>query len=614
MYSDTEEIKSKLNIVDVLKDYIRLDKAGANWKANCPFHNEKTPSFMVSEDKQIWHCFGCGKGGDIFGFIMEIEGLSFPEALKFLAEKAGVQLKMSGRNFSPEKAADKNKILEILELATKFYETQLWKGNGKIKIINYLKGRGLKDETIKEFRLGYAPPGWRNLLTFLTGRNYKIEDIAKTGLLVEKKNEQDSDKIQNSKFKIQNYQYYDRFRDRIMFPIADITGRVVGFSARVAPGGDESQAKYVNTPETEVYHKSRILYGIDKAKAEIRREKFAFLVEGNLDVIAASQAGIKNAVAVSGTALTIEQIGIIKRYGEKVAMNFDMDSAGEVATKKSIGLCLEKDLGVEIVTLPEGKDAAELAQKDPEKLKAAMKDARPALDYFFRKTLEKHNRTTAAGQRKISEEILEMVRKLASAIEQGHWIKKLAETLDIKETLLTDMLRKARIKESTSAESETSGRENSFAGSKKEILLKDLLGLIATNDRVWKEFIAKKEKGEINFRDQLINILAEKGPAAGYDFGKLISLVQDPETAADLERAYFEKKYRLGLNNEPEEIIIEEPLIEMGKIIRAINIESRREELAKITQDLKRAEASKDKEAAVYLRGQFKKISEEALQ
>ncbi len=237
MNSDIEEIKSRLNIVDVLGTYIRLEKAGANWKALCPFHNEKSPSFMASEERQRWHCFGCGKDGDIFSFIMEMEGLDFKEALNNLAEKAGVELK----KINPKLAAEKSKTLEILELAAKFYETQLWKGEGKEKIIQYLYNRGLKDEALKEFRLGYAPKGWRNLLAFLTGRGYKTEEINKTGLLVKKENAQSS-----------NNQYYDRFRDRIIFPVADLNKKVVGFSARVAPGGDESQAKYVNTPETSL--------------------------------------------------------------------------------------------------------------------------------------------------------------------------------------------------------------------------------------------------------------------------------------------------------------------------------------------------------------------------
>jgi len=364
---------------------------------------------MISEEKQIWHCFGCGKGGDIFSFVMEIEGLEFREALKILAEKAGVEIKKISRR----QIEEKNKSAEILELATKFYETQLWKGAGKIKIINYLKERGLKEESIKSFRLGYAPAGWRNILEFMIKRGYKIDEIKKTGLLVEK---QDS-RIQNSKFKNQNSRYYDRFRDRIIFPIGDITGKIIGFSARVAPGGDESQAKYVNTPETESYHKSRVLYGIDKAKTKIRQNDFVFLVEGNMDVIACHQAGMENTVAVSGTALTEEQLNIIKRYTGKIKIGFDMDQAGELATQKSLGLCFEKELNTYVVELPEGKDAAELAKKDPQKLEMSVKNAQEAMEYLLQKSILKNDKNKATGQKAIAEEMLGYINYFSNPVE-----------------------------------------------------------------------------------------------------------------------------------------------------------------------------------------------------
>ena len=258
MNSDLETIKNRLNIVDIVGQYLRLEKAGSNWKSRCPFHNEKTPSFMVSEEKQIFHCFGCQKGGDVFTFVMEMEGLEFREALKLLADKAGVKLQKYESN--PQKEKQKNRTLEILELSTKFYEHCLSKSVGGEKVRKYLKDRGLGDETIQKFRLGYAPNGWRNILTFLTKRGYDTKEIARTGLLVEKSDSQ-----------TQNSNYYDRFRARIVFPIADTQERIVGFSARIAPGQDESQAKYVNTPETEVYHKSKILFGLDKAKTTIKQ-------------------------------------------------------------------------------------------------------------------------------------------------------------------------------------------------------------------------------------------------------------------------------------------------------------------------------------------------------
>ncbi|HBI16735.1 MAG TPA: DNA primase, partial [Candidatus Moranbacteria bacterium] len=254
MSQEIETIKSKLNIVDLVGEYVRLQKAGNNWKACCPFHNEKTPSFSVSEDKQFWHCFGCGKGGDIFGFLMEIEGMSFREALENLAQRSGVELPKYSQKETISNL-EKNKIEEILEWSTRFYEKQLWETENGKKNLQYLRERGLTEDIIREFRLGYAPGGWRNILQFLIGKNYITGDILRSGLIIQKEgNGQGSEN------------FYDRFRNRIMFPISNPTGKIIGYSARIAPGEDESQAKYINTPETEVYHKSNVLYGIDKAK------------------------------------------------------------------------------------------------------------------------------------------------------------------------------------------------------------------------------------------------------------------------------------------------------------------------------------------------------------
>lgn len=600
MNSDIEEIKSRLNIVDVLGTYIRLEKAGANWRALCPFHNEKSPSFMVSEERQRWHCFGCQKDGDIFSFVMEMEGLDFKEALNNLAEKAGVELK----KINPKLAAEKSKTLEILELAAKFYETQLWKGEGKEKIIRYLYDRGLKDEALKEFRLGYAPKGWRNLLTFLTGRGYTENEILKTGLLVKKD-------TTNQELKTKN-QSYDRFRDRIIFPVADLNGKVVGFSARVAPGGDETQAKYVNTPETEAYHKSKILYGIDKARQEMRKKDFALLVEGNTDVIAAWQAGLKNTVAVSGTALTPEQINIIKRYTDKIKMLFDMDSAGENATKKSIKSCFEKEMDVRIVTLPEGKDAAELAQKDPEKLKAAVEKAKGAMEYFFEKTFSRYDKNKVADKKTIAGELLAQIGNLAGEIEKRHWIKKLANDLETEEAVLTDMLKKATLRERLGNQAPSAQISGAFNPKKKiETLFHDLAGLALVSGDVWKKVSEGEELSPFFLKDSLLSAIIKKGKEAEYNFDRFVKILDDQELVGAFEKAYFEKKYRLDLNNNLEEVVIGDPIGEAENVFREIKKEIKKEELEKITRDLKIAEGKKDREAIQFLRLEVKKISEE---
>ena len=393
-----DEIKARLNIVELISSYVKLDKSGAHWKACCPFHQERTPSFMVNEEKNMWHCFGCGKGGDAFAFVMEMEGLEFREALKMLAERAGVALpQYKGETQNKE---TKDRIYDLLELATKFFEKQLWDGTGKKKILAYLKERGLSEESIRTFRLGYAPDGWRYLLEFLVSKGFKVEELESAGLVIKKNHEHQASDIPHPSAS----SHYDRFRDRIMFPIFDILGRTIGYSARVAPGGDESQAKYINTPETPVYHKSRVLYGLFQAKQAMKQAGTTVIVEGNMDVIAMHQAGLGNTVAVSGTALTPEQLVMMKRYGNEVKLFFDMDGAGQKAARKSAELALEKELTVSVIALASGKDAADMGKDDPERLRTAVAESLPALQYFLQAILTQYDQGTSDGKRKIVDE------------------------------------------------------------------------------------------------------------------------------------------------------------------------------------------------------------------
>jgi len=489
-----------------------------------------------------------------------------------------------------------------LELATKFYEIQLWKGDGKEKILNYLKSRGLNDQVIKEFRLGYAPKGWTNVLGFLTGRAYKSEEIAKTGLLVEKKENKSSGN------------YYDRFRERIIFPIVDVGGKIVGFSARVAPGGDESQAKYVNTPETEVYHKSKVLYGINLAKNIIREKDYVLLVEGNMDAIACHQVGMKNTLAVSGTALTQDQINTIKRYTSNIKMFFDMDSAGEAATKKSIKLCFNNDITVKVVELPEGKDAAELAKADPGKLKKAVAEAKHAMEYFFEKIFSKYDKNKVEDKRTIAEELLSMIGQLANDIEKSHWLKKLGERLNIEESVLTGLLKKATIQERMGEKIDNKEESISFISKEKiEVLIEELIGLMLSYKEVWKNICAIEYRKELAKRNEILDLLMAKGSGLGYDFDRLLKAVGEQEAVAKIERIFFEKKYRLNLNNQLEEILIQEPWQEAKRCLKDINREINKKELEKICADLKIAEERKDKEAIQFLKDQFNKISQDLI-
>jgi DNA primase len=593
MNNNVEEIKARLNIVDVVGEYVRLTKAGSHWKGLCPFHHEKSPSFMVNEEKQIFHCFGCTKGGDVFTFVQEIESVEFREALKLLAEKAGVQLE----EFKGQQYDNKKRILTALELATKFYETQLWKGMGKDKILGYLRDRGLTDESIRDFRLGYAPGGWDNISKFLGERGYTNDEISGTGLLVKKENGAGS---------------YDRFRDRIMFPIQDVMGNVVGYSARVAPGQDESQAKYINTPETAVYHKSSILYGISHAKNEIKKMNYTLLVEGNMDVIASHQAGMKNVVAVSGTALAEQQITTLKRYSDNMAMLFDMDSAGQQAAKKSADLCFQKGMNVKIVALEDGKDAADAVKQDPAKFIAAIKNSKPAMEYFLEKLMLENDRNAAEGKNKIARDIIDHLANLENKIERTHWIKKIAHELDVEEKVIHDVLHAATLQKghSSGAKEDPLKEEDSSFQLRSDVIRNSLAGLIMSDPAIWEETCGSEGEKEWAKEDALMRYIFEKGKEAGYSFDAMIEKIDDEGMRAKVRKIFFDAKYRFT-DDEVIEYSPEDIRMLVAQHISNLNKELQKEKLHAIMRQIANAEKSGDKELTKVLLEQHRKLSQE---
>ncbi|MFA6097338.1 MAG: DNA primase [Candidatus Paceibacterota bacterium] len=418
--SPVDEIKAKLSIEDVLSGYLHLQRAGRNLKAKCPFHNEKTPSFMVSPERQFWHCFGCNEGGDIFTFIMKMEGLEFKDAIKLLAERAGVKLKTV--NYSS--SGKKGKIMEILKLSKRFYMECLKIKTG-LKAYEYLRDRGLTMGSIEKFELGYAPDSWDILSKFLKKKGYSESEIFDSGLSVKK----------------DNGGFYDRFRGRIMFPINNISGQTIGYSSRIMPGKDESQAKYINTPETLVYNKSSVLYGLDKAKMKLRTAKECIMVEGNMDVIASHQAGVDNVVATSGTALTDTQLRIIKRYTDNINFAFDVDSAGIKAAKRGIELAIQEGMNVGIIQVPEGKDPADCVKSDPKLWQDAAMKPKKIMEFYFDVVFAKNDRKDVEGKKVIAKELIGIIAKIANKIEQSYYIQSLSQRLDVEESILIGMLR-----------------------------------------------------------------------------------------------------------------------------------------------------------------------------
>jgi DNA primase len=459
--STVDEIKSKLGIEEVVGGYLQLQRAGRNLKACCPFHSEKSPSFMVSPERQSWHCFGCGEGGDIFTFVMKIEGVEFVDALRLLADKAGVELK----KMNYENRGEKTIVTDIVETSKKFYRECLKIKAGR-HAYEYLMGRGLTDESIQKFELGFAPDSWQLLSDYLKKKGFKEKDILTSGMTVK-----------NEKGRV-----YDRFRGRIMFPVNNIAGQTVGFSSRIMPGGDETSAKYINTPETPVYNKGRILYGLDKAKIFIRQKDQCVMVEGNVDVIASYQAGVNNVVATSGTALTVEQLRIIKRYTSNLVFSFDMDSAGVKAANRGIEMALLEEMSVSVIRVPDGKDPADCVSSDPAVWRQAAGSPIKVMDFYFESVMAKYDKNDVEGKKKIAHELLNNISKVANKIEQSYYLQRLSGEIGIGEDVLKNILEETRRAQSGARrEMRKDGKPESTKTDREYKLQENLLGAIILN-------------------------------------------------------------------------------------------------------------------------------------
>lgn len=447
MSNEPQEIKDRLSVVEVVSEYVELKKAGQNHKAPCPFHNEKSPSFVVSEEKQIWHCFGCSKGGDIFTFIEEMEGVDFKKALEILAKKAGIELKKT----DPAKISKNQRVLEVLTLANDFFRQGLLKSKSGEAARKYLEGRNVPDDIAEMTSIGYSPDSFSILSSFLLKRGYTQKEIAEAGLAVLKP---DSSR-------------YDRFRNRLMFPIYTVQDFVVGFGARILEKNDKAP-KYINSPETQYYNKSRILYGLNWAKNEARLKKFIIVVEGYLDVVASHKAGVKNVVASSGTALTTEQVQLMNRFVDSVYLSFDMDSAGEQATKRGVEKLLAAGLDIKIITLPGGKDPDELINDDPKLWVKAVEEAQPLLDHYFKKSFSELDYSDPKQKSEVFKDLSGLISHIPNAIERAHYIKRLAESLDIPENIIRSEMPKSQLQKKAETPVHMRNSKGSLKKVKKE--------------------------------------------------------------------------------------------------------------------------------------------------
>ena len=415
------DIKERLAIEDIVSEYVQLKRAGRNFKGLSPFGNERTPSFMVSPEKQIWHDFSSGKGGNVFSFVMEMEGLDFKGALELLARKAGVDLSQYKTSFSDDTTALKKRLHEALEYAAKFYQVQLTQNHDALDYVR--NKRGFSKETIIAFRLGYSPVNGDALLKYLTKKSFTVDELKRAGLVTERRSGTS-----------------DMFRGRIMVPLCDAQGLVVGFTARQL-ANDDASPKYINTPATLLYDKGRQVYGLHLAKESIRKKGFVVIVEGNLDVIASHQAGVDNVVATAGTAMTVQHLKLLKRFTGDVRLCFDQDSAGQNAAERAIELAAQTEVNLQMVTITSGKDPDELIQKDVDSWRQAIDKPSYVVDWLMQRYATQLDITTAVGKRQYTDVVLRIVRRLKDAVEQDHYIKELAKQIDVSTTALRNKLK-----------------------------------------------------------------------------------------------------------------------------------------------------------------------------
>lgn len=489
---NVEEIKNRLDIKDVVGGYVKLQKAGANYKARCPFHNEKTPSFFVSPARQVWRCFGCGVGGDHFTFVEQIEGVDFSEALRILASQAGVEL----RRQDPRVRSEKSKSLEVCALAARYFEHTLASEKGK-PIATYLKERGINKESIKNFRIGYAPSRGTSVPEFLRSRGYASADIEKAGLAFK------SDRTG---------EYISRFRARIIFPITNHNGDVVGFGGRKLTDKlaqkmgltvAKDSAKYINSPQTPIYDKSKTLYGLDRARLAVRKKDSCIVVEGYTDAILAHQAGHLNTVAASGTALTEQQLNIMGRFTKNLVTAFDMDVAGDTATKRGIDLAQAMGFDVRVVTLEHNTDPADIITKDPKIWETALKDARSVVAFYLESALSAYDVKTPEGKRAIGALVTPIIKNIPSRIEQAHWVQQLALKLAVAQEDVWEDVRSAPEREAVQLHAtQPVVAKETVAPMRKELLAQHIAMHVIKNAA-----LAKKVKVELE------HITQEESPA-----------------------------------------------------------------------------------------------------
>ncbi|MBI2096121.1 MAG: DNA primase [Candidatus Taylorbacteria bacterium] len=554
---ETEIIKERLPIAGVIGAYLKLEKAGVNLKALCPFHSEKTASFFVSPERGGYYCFGCGAKGDIFTFVQTFEGLDFPGALKLLAERAGVRLSGSGRR----ERKFEERLFAALEKSASYFEGEL---GGRPEAVKYLKDRGLAVETIEKWRLGFAPAEWRALKDSLIKEGFSEEELVKAGLI--KRGEKGN--------------VYDTFRSRIIFPLFDPAGRVAAFSGRIF-GDDSAEAKYLNSPDTPLWSKSSFLYGFHAAKRSIRESDYTLVVEGQMDLLMCHQAGLTNAVAVSGTALTARHLALLRRLSPNLLLVFDNDPAGVRASLKAAELALGEKMTVKLAKLSGGKDPAELIKEGAAAFRAMLRDAKHVIDFHLEEIsnrgYDKRRLHLAVGR-----EVLPHLARLQNAIERSHFAEKVAAETGIKESALLEELGRLGRGEARPEEAAASDKEKEERAERKEIIGERLLSLL-----FWQESLKESAVDAAWLRKELCRISGESWLEKGTSEADKDSLI------FRAEREFADVSLGRAVN----------------ELLRDFEMEMIKARLAEVSRELKGAESRADAAAESELIDKCRRLS-----
>jgi len=567
MNNDIRDIKDRIKIEDLVSQYVQLKKVGRSFKGLCPFHAEKTPSFIVSPERQIAYCFGCNKGGDIFAFIQEVEGIDFSDALKLLAEKAGIELKSyngGGSGQSKTTGSDKQEMFKIYDSATSFFEDNLWNTSSGKKVLEYLHRRGINDESIKSFRIGFSPDSFDETYNHLIKQGFLKKHLVVSGLALSK------DTTLNN--------IYDRFRGRLMFPILDGLGRIVAFGGRALK--KDQNPKYVNSPDSLIYHKSNVLYGFYNSKSFLKSKKIAVVVEGYFDVIAAHQVGVNTAVAPCGTALGSTQLRLLNPFIDTLVLSFDNDLAGMEASKRSYELAQEFDFDVKMVVISDGKDPADFVRLHGSDFLDVVDSAAHYLDYYYNSLIEAYGVDDVSARKKVLYEFLPFFSFMKSSVEKDEYVRRLSLDLGVKEVQIYDDIKKIKLPSYHPARDflDSSKSSNGFS-SLKRTTQDILLGLMIEFPRIGKLFVDKLD--EDDFSDVLKAIykaFADQYNAYGFESAQDVidSFSDELKEKAALLSLYVSERY-----GEISEVDVEKELESLTVNVKRKSLDEKKRVLQK---------------------------------